>query len=68
MENPSYFDVMGIPLSSGRGFTSSDGADASPVAIVDQWLAQKYNWHYPQQGWREILWRDLKGIELVQAT
>jgi heparinase II/III-like protein len=25
-----------------------------------EWLAQKYAWKYEQQGWKEILWRNLK--------
>jgi len=25
-----------------------------------EWLAQRYAWRYPQQGWKEILWRNPK--------
>jgi len=38
---PDYFGVMGIPLLSGRGFTSSDVSGA-PVAIVTAETAQRY--------------------------
>jgi predicted permease len=36
---PAYFDVMRIPLVSGRGFTDADRGSAPPVAIVDEHLA-----------------------------
>jgi putative ABC transport system permease protein len=32
---PGYFETMRIPLRRGRGFTSSDGASAMPVAVVN---------------------------------
>jgi putative ABC transport system permease protein len=37
-----YFDVLRIPLLSGRAFTSADRADGAPVAIVSASFAQKY--------------------------
>jgi putative ABC transport system permease protein len=37
-----YFSAMGIPLSSGRTFGSSDREDGPPVAIVSTALARKY--------------------------
>jgi putative ABC transport system permease protein len=37
-----YFDVLRIPLLSGRAFTSADRADGLPVAIVSASFAQKY--------------------------
>jgi putative ABC transport system permease protein len=39
---PGYFDTMGIALESGRDFTSSDGATAEPVAIVNASFARRY--------------------------
>ncbi|HET9369781.1 MAG TPA: ADOP family duplicated permease, partial [Vicinamibacterales bacterium] len=30
-----YFDVMGIPLVAGRGFTAQDGRGAPPVSILN---------------------------------
>jgi len=37
---PDYFQTMGIPLLRGRDFVSSEGAEASRVAIINEALAQ----------------------------
>ena len=37
-----YFRAVGIPLLEGRFFTDADGTDASPVAIVDETVAELY--------------------------
>jgi predicted permease len=37
-----YFRAMRIPLVAGRAFTESDGPDAPPVVIVDEYLVQRY--------------------------
>ena len=37
----NFFEVSQIPLFSGRGFTSHDGAGAPSVAIVNRTLARK---------------------------
>jgi predicted permease len=37
-----YFETLGITLLEGRGFESSDTADAPPVVVVDRLLADKY--------------------------
>ncbi len=39
---PDYFKAMGISLVRGRYFEPRDTADAPPVAIVDETLAQTY--------------------------
>jgi putative ABC transport system permease protein len=37
-----YFQVMGIPLVAGRGFTQADAAGAQKVAVVNEMFARKY--------------------------
>ena len=37
-----YFQAMRIPLIEGRFFNPGDTPDSAPVAIVDQYLVQKY--------------------------
>ena len=38
----SYLERMGIPIVRGRAFSDADGADAPPVAIVSESVAQRY--------------------------
>ncbi len=38
----NYFDVMGVPMVSGRAFTPDDRAGAEPVAIVSEATARRY--------------------------
>ncbi len=39
---PGYFQVMGIPIVSGRRFSRQDGENAPLVAIVNQTMAKRY--------------------------
>jgi predicted permease len=39
--SPPYFDVLGVPLLAGRGFTDDDRRGGELVAIVNQSLAQR---------------------------
>ncbi|MCP3962604.1 MAG: ABC transporter permease [bacterium] len=41
---PGYFETLGIPLTRGRGFDDRDGAQAPPVVVVNEALAEK---HWP---------------------
>ncbi|WP_426755692.1 ABC transporter permease [Myxococcus sp. Y35] len=36
------FTTLGIPLRQGRDFTPADGADASPVVVVNESFARRY--------------------------
>ncbi len=40
--SPGYFATIGIPLVSGREFTSSDNETGAPVAVINETLAAKY--------------------------
>jgi putative ABC transport system permease protein len=39
---PSYFRALGIPIVSGRGFTSQDDAASGPVAIISATSAKRF--------------------------
>ena len=45
--DPGFFDVMGIPLAQGRAFEVTDTAGTQRVAIVNQYLADRY---WPTEG------------------
>ena len=40
--SPGYFDVLGIPLLSGRSFTGADHAKGEQVAIINQHMAKQF--------------------------
>lgn len=39
---PGYFATLGIPIQSGRGFSSADRENSTSVAIVSQAMARRY--------------------------
>jgi predicted permease len=39
---PDYFRALGVPLLRGRWFTDRDGANATPVAVVNQAFVNAY--------------------------
>ena len=39
---PNYFDLVHIPLVSGRLLTDADGADAPKVALISQRMAERW--------------------------
>jgi putative ABC transport system permease protein len=42
LADESYFETMKIPIVEGRGFRSSDDAEAPRVAVVNQTLGERY--------------------------
>ncbi len=40
--SPNFFDVMGIPVLSGRGFTERDSETAPKVVMINQAAVKKY--------------------------
>jgi predicted permease len=44
--SPNFFDVMGIPVAQGRGFTDRDGETASKVVVINEAAVRKY---FPNQ-------------------
>ncbi len=40
--SPNFFDVMGIPVLSGRGFSDRDSDTAPKVVMINQAAAKKY--------------------------
>jgi predicted permease len=39
---PSYFETMRMPLVRGRAFAAADAADAAPVAIINETMADLF--------------------------
>jgi predicted permease len=44
--SPNFFEVMGIPIVLGRGFTDRDHAEAPKVVVINETAARKY---FPNQ-------------------
>lgn len=40
--SPSYFDTMGVPVASGRGFETTDIPGSPRVVLINQALAQRF--------------------------
>lgn len=64
---PDYFRAMGIPLLQGRVFSGADGADTTPVAVVDQTFVLR---HFPGEdpvgkrvrATNDRTWRQIIGV------
>ncbi len=37
-----FFHAMGVPFREGRGFSPSDGAEAAPVAIINETMGRRF--------------------------
>jgi hypothetical protein len=42
LASAGYFETMKIPIVKGRSFRASDTAEATPVAIIDERLAERF--------------------------
>ena len=42
LASAGYFETMKIPMVKGRSFRTSDTAEATPVAIIDERLAERF--------------------------
>jgi predicted permease len=40
--SPNFFEVMGIPIVRGRGFTDRDGATAAKAVVINEAAVRKY--------------------------
>jgi predicted permease len=40
--SPSYFDVMGIQVVSGRGISETDGENSAPVVVISETAARRF--------------------------
>lgn len=73
----TFFDVMGIPILQGRGFSSADAKDAPRVIVVNEALVQQYSpdrnpvgriVHILTDDWRIVgVCRDVKYFNLREA-
>ena len=63
--SPGYFAAMGIPILSGRAFTTQEAQADGPVAIVDETLARRY-WPGTSAVGKRIQvasdWREVVGV------
>jgi predicted permease len=41
-EGPDFFHIMGIAMRQGREFGAQDNASSEPVAVINEWMAQRY--------------------------
>ncbi|PYU67744.1 MAG: hypothetical protein DMG52_33330 [Acidobacteria bacterium] len=62
---PEYFQTMGIPLLRGRDFVSSDGAEGSGVAIINEALAIRLSKNHDPVGQRITFFREKSSTEVI---
>jgi putative ABC transport system permease protein len=68
---PAYFETLGIRLLRGRLFTAADTAEAAPVVVINQTMAQRLwpndnplgkriKFGFPES--RDATWREIVGV------
>jgi len=62
---PNYFETMGIPFIKGRLFGNEDRPDTTPVAIINQTMAQKFWPHQEPLGKQVKLIQDGTTVTIV---
>jgi predicted permease len=62
---PDYFQTMGIPLLRGRDFISSDGAEGSGVAIINESLAKRLWKNQDPLGQRMTFFGEKSSTEVI---
>jgi predicted permease len=63
--SPDYFKTLRIPLRTGRLFGESDGAEATPVVVINESLARQYFANENPLGKRlafDSTWREIVGV------
>jgi predicted permease len=61
--SPGYFDVVGVGVARGRGFTPHDGIEGSEVAIVNQRFVAQFMTKEDPIGQRVRLRAPARGLE-----
>lgn len=65
--SPSYFATTGARILEGRGFSSSDGAAATPVIMVNQAFVRRFMpGRSPLGAWIHIAGRDRQIVGVVE--
>jgi putative ABC transport system permease protein len=54
--SPNYFQTMGIQMRAGRPFTLQDGAEATPVVIINETFARRFFPNEDPIGHRLSIW------------
>lgn len=65
---PGFFDTLGIRLRQGRSLRESDGAESSPVVVVNEMFATTYFRGAPALGRRVLIANGTREIVGVSAN
>jgi putative ABC transport system permease protein len=61
--DPTYFDTVGIPLLTGRGFTNDDREDKQLVGVINESMARQY-WPGKSPIGERVRWARMSGPPL----